>query len=217
MPVSPKISDRTTSALRAQILGGLRKPGALLAEASVARELGVSRVPVREALFSLERDGLVVFGKTGRATVQKLSPKDFEELYALRLLLEPAGARLAAPSLRADMSALEANIQETAKAKDLPALTRLDLDFHELIFSAAGNSRLQRLWTSLRSELELWLGQLHRTMQNQTRATREETVASHGSLISAFRTESAAVCERKVREHIQGWREWLPMESTGSA
>ena len=97
-------SSRTDSAsemLRREILDGHAAAGELLAESAVARRLGVSRVPVREALFTLERDGLVEFSGTGRAYVKKLTPRDFEELLVLRLALEPLASRLAAPQLRA--------------------------------------------------------------------------------------------------------------------
>lgn len=185
-------------------------PGDLLAESAVGRRLGVSRVPVREALFTLEREGLVVFSATGRAYVKDLSASDFEELYVLRLALEPVAARLAAPVLRDDVSVLEENIAATRKASDLLEVTHLDLDFHELILDASGNARLLKLWRSLRGELELWLGRLHRAKQMQTRGTRAETVASHKELVETFRTKSPAECEGMSRQHILGWREWLP-------
>jgi DNA-binding GntR family transcriptional regulator len=206
-------SEYAIHLLRRRIIDGKSEPGSLLAEVAVARELGVSRVPVREALFALERDGLVEFSDTGRAYVKELSPHDLEELYVLRLALEPVAARLAAPVLREDTSALEKNIAATSKASSLMKVTQLDLDFHEIILEASGNARLIKLWRSLRGELELWLGRLHRSKQIQTRGTREETASSHRDLLECFRTQSAAVCERKMREHITGWREWLPMQA----
>lgn len=213
MNLSPSSATRSDSAalrLKQEILDGAIAPGQLLAESAVALRLGVSRVPVREALFSLEREGLVEFSPTGRAYVKELSPHDFEELYVLRLTLEPVAARLAAPALRQDASRLLANIKATSKASTLFRVTQLDLDFHEIILEASGNVRLLRLWHSLRSELELWLGRLHRSMQVQTRGTRAETVSSHQGLVVAFQTKPPAECERLLRQHILGWREWLP-------
>jgi DNA-binding GntR family transcriptional regulator len=209
-PPSKQRSDHASAILRSRIIDGVLEPGALLAESAAARELGVSRVPVREALFALERDGLVEFSESGRAYVKELSPHDFEELYALRLALEPMGAELAAPRLRADLSALERNIQATRKAKTLKEVTRLDLDFHELILEASDNSRLLKLWRSLRGELELWLGRLHLRHQGQRLDTRDETVGAHTKIVECFKTQSPAECERLMREHITGWREWLP-------
>lgn len=210
-PSSQQRSDHASEVLRSRIIDGVIEPGALLAESAAARELGVSRVPVREALFALEREGLVEFSATGRAYVKDLAPHDFEELYVLRLALEPVAARLAAPALRNDASRLEENIKATGKATTLLQVTHLDLDFHEIILEASGNARLLKLWHSMRSELELWLGRLHRSKQLQTRGTRAETVTSHEGLVETFKTKSPAECERLMRQHILSWREWLPV------
>lgn len=204
-------SDSTASLLRAEILNGTSAPGALLAESAVARRLGVSRVPVREALFALEREGLVEFSATGRAFVKALTPQDFEELYVLRLALEPLASRLAAPALKADLSQLEKNVAATRRARSVQEVTLLDLEFHQLILEASGNARLMKLWCSLRGELELWLGRLHRSHQLQTKETLQETVAAHQAILECFKTQTPAACERLMREHILGWREWLPL------
>ena len=209
-PSSQQRSDHASEVLRSRIIDGVLEPGALLAESAAARELGVSRVPVREALFALEREGLVEFSATGRAYVRDLAPRDFEELYVLRLALEPVAAQLAAPALRNDASRLEENIKATGKATTLLQVTHLDLDFHEIILEASGNARLLKLWHSMRSELELWLGRLHRSKQLQTHGTRAETVTSHEGLVETFKTKSPAECERLMRQHILSWREWLP-------
>lgn len=206
-------SDSAASLLRTEILNGTSAPGALLAESAVAKRLGVSRVPVREALFALEREGLVEFSATGRAFVKALTPQDFEELYVLRLTLEPLASRLAASTLKADITQLEKNVAATRRARSVQEVTRLDLEFHQLILAASGNVRLLKLWRSLRNELELWLGRLHRSHQLQTRETLQETVDAHQGIVESFQTQSPAACERLMREHILGWREWLPLSS----
>jgi DNA-binding GntR family transcriptional regulator len=205
-------ADSTSEKLRREILDGLAAPGDLLAESAVARRLGVSRVPVREALFTLERDGLVEFSGTGRAYVKELSPRDFEELYVLRLTLEPVAGGLAAPTIRSDASALLKNIAATRKARTLGEVTRLDLEFHELILEMSGHARLLKLWRSIRSELEMWLGRLQRQHRGQKLDTREQTASSHEKLIQAFRSQPPSACERLSRDHIINWREWLPMQ-----
>src|ERR1700750_1098906 len=115
-----KTANRTENAvqrLRNDITRGILTPGTLLAEAAVARQLGVSRVPVREALFTLEREGLVEFSPTGRAYVKALVPHDFEEFFLLRLSPDPPAARLAASILRANPHQLAMNIDATGRAK----------------------------------------------------------------------------------------------------
>jgi DNA-binding GntR family transcriptional regulator len=206
-------SDSAATLLRAEILNGTTAPGALLAESAVAKRLGVSRVPVREALFALEREGLVDFSATGRAFVKALTPQDFEELFVLRLALEPLASRLAAPTLKADITQLEKNVAATRRARSVQEVTRLDLEFHQLILAASGNARLLKLWCSLRGELELWLGRLHRSHQLQTRETLQETVDAHQGIVESFKSQTPAACERLMREHILGWREWLPLSS----
>ncbi len=203
-------TDEAAQRMRQDIIQGVTPPGTLLAEASVARQLGVSRVPVREALFTLEREGLVQFSATGRAYVKDLAPPDFEELFLLRLALEPLSARLASARIKGDARLMEGNIAATARAKSLSDVTRLDLDFHELILEMSGQSRLHRLWRSLRPELELWLSRLHRSHHMQTHATRQMTVEAHEGMLKCFREESAAAAEKATRLHIVGWREWLP-------
>ncbi len=208
---TPSRTDSTASLLRAEILNGSSAPGALLAESAVARRLGVSRVPVREALFALEREGLVEFSPTGRAFVKDLMPQDFEELFVLRLALEPLASRLAVQSLKAEISLLEKNLAATRKARSVQDVTLLDLDFHQIILEASGNARLLKLWSSLRGELELWLGRLHRSHQLHTRETLQQTVDAHQFIVESFKTQTPSGCERLMREHILGWREWLPL------
>ena len=205
-------SEVTAARLRADIIDEVLSPGDQLAEASVAKRLGVSRVPVREALFTLEREGLVDFTATGRAFVKELTAHDVHELYAMRLTLEPIAARLAAPELRRDASPLAANVAATARATTLREVTHLDLDFHELILMAAGNARLLRAWRALRGELGLWLGQFHRLRESRTRDVREETVRAHTALITLFRTRPPAACEDEIRRHVVSWKDWLPAD-----
>ena len=192
-------------------MDGVLLPGTQLAEAAVAGRLGVSRVPVREALFALEREGLVEFSATGRAYVKDLAPHDFEELFLLRLAMEPLAARLSAPHLREEVRAMEKNIEATARARSLQEVTLLDLDFHEIILEASGHTRLAKLWKSLRAELELWLSRLHCSHQIQTKATRQTTVEAHREIVACFQEQPPAASERFMRQHILGWREWLPV------
>jgi DNA-binding GntR family transcriptional regulator len=203
-------ADHTVRKLRKDITHGTLGPGTLLAEAAVARQLGVSRVPVREALFTLEREGLVEFSTTGRAYVKELVPHDFEELFLLRLSLEPPAARMAAPALRANPRVLAENIEATARAKTLLDVTHLDLNFHQIIMEASGHTRMIRIWRSLRSEMELWLARMHSAHETQTRSTRQSTVTAHAKTLDCIKNETPAAVERVCRQHIQGWREWLP-------
>lgn len=210
-PVARNLTDATAERLRGEIQRGELLPGTRLAEGAEAKRLGVSRVPVREAFASLEREGLLAFTPTGRTVVRQLSARDFEELFAMRLLLEPPALRAALPLPPGLLEELQEIIDATRKAKSLPEVTRLDLEFHEALVAASGNSRLLKIWRSLRGELELWLGDLHRRHRGQKLNTRDQTADSHNEILSAIHDQSASACERLMRKHILGWREWLPI------
>src|SRR5687768_6198131 len=100
--------------LRRAILSGELPAGAPLPEASTASKLGVSRVPVREALVQLERQGLVVFDVTGRGAVRRFTLEDVQELLSLRAALQGLAARRAAE---------KATPQDVARLKRLVAKT----------------------------------------------------------------------------------------------
>lgn len=209
---STTLAASTADRLRREIHRGELAPGTRLAEAAEAKRLGVSRVPVREAFAALEREGLLKFTPTGRTVVRELTVRDFEELYAMRLILEPAAARAAYPLSQRRRDELRKIVDATRKADSLADVTRLDLDFHETLVAASGNSRLLKAWRSLRAELELWLGDLHRRHRAQDLNTLEDTADSHDQILDVFRNQSGVACERILRKHIQGWREWLPID-----
>ncbi|TVS19799.1 MAG: GntR family transcriptional regulator, partial [Planctomycetaceae bacterium] len=137
------VTAAATEHLREQIVCGSVPPGETLPETRVGEMLGVSRAPIREALTLLEREGLVEFDRRGTARVCEFELEDVRELGLMRMVLEPAGTRLAAER-RAEtgLDAIEKNLHALKKVSRLEDVTRLDLDFHRLIFAAAGNKRL---------------------------------------------------------------------------
>src|SRR5262245_45479458 len=90
------LTREVTERLRHAILAGELAAGQPLAEATMAGRLNVSRVPVREALVALEREGLVVFNEHGRASVREFTDDDFAEIVSLRTMLQVMSAKLAA-------------------------------------------------------------------------------------------------------------------------
>src|SRR5260370_15727041 len=128
------LADSITQSLRDAIFDGLFKPGQRLAEAQLASSLKVSRAPVREALASLEQEGLVNRTAGGATTVSHLSREDVEEICSLRLALEALAVRLAiAEGSEANWAELEANLRATEKINDPQQLAQRDLEFHETI------------------------------------------------------------------------------------
>ena len=207
----PTLAQNVVDQLRREIAHGIHAPGKMLAEPALAAAMGVSRAPIREALLELERDGLVAFDERGRTRVCEMTAEDFEDLFLLRLALEPAAMAQAASCFTDEQAAvLEANIRATAGAKSLAELSRLDIEFHALVMDASGRPRLCSVWRSLRPQLELWLASLHRKHQRLTGKVREITVASHTELLMALRAGKSEPARRLMHRHVQGWYEWLP-------
>lgn len=196
--------------LRRAILSGELPEGTVLPEAATAAKLGVSRVPVREALVELERQGLVEFGPTGRASVRRLDPRDLEEIMSLRATLQGMAARLAAERMTpAALRRLDAVLARTEKARDLTELSMHDMAFHDEIVAIAGHGRLARAWSDLRPQIELWLTRLHRKRERRSHDVREATLRAHRELVRVLRGNPERA-GRTMERHCNSWGRALP-------
>jgi len=210
------LSRQVTLELRRAIVSGDMPQGNSLREVALAEQLGVSRVPVREALIELERHGLVEFDDRGRTRVPVLTNKDLEEIYQLRLALEPLAARLAAAGgEQAMFDALEQNIASTRRTKSVSELSLLDAEFHDIIVQGSGNRRLQQSWEAIRYQVELWLTHMHLQKQQlvMTRRTHDETVESHNGLLKTLQSGDADAVSEEMHRHIVSWRQMLSTNS----
>ncbi len=135
--------------LRKMILDGVFPPGAMLSQVKLARSLGVSRIPLREALRMLQKEGLVEAEHNQRARVPTFEPAIVDSLYASRILLEALGIRLTVPHIeQADVQALQqtlAELDEAAAREDLDAWEEPHRRFHRLLVIHAGDSLRQRI------------------------------------------------------------------------
>ena len=202
------VTAAATEYLREQIVGGSFFPGETLPESRVGEMLGVSRAPIREALTLLEREGLVEFDRRGTARVCEFDPEDVRELGLMRMVLEPAATRLAAQRRpKADLDAIKENIDALKAVSRLEDVTRLDLDFHRLVFAAAGNKRLARAWENLLSQISLVMRRFHESMEQrvQTSTVRDLTIGAHTELFQAIRAGLPEEAETLARQHTTYW------------
>ncbi|ACB36596.1 transcriptional regulator, GntR family [Leptothrix cholodnii SP-6] len=164
--LSPTLGDRHASLvsvivhnLRQQILDGTRHQGDRLVEGKLSAELGVSRVPVREALRQLASEGLVDIEPRRGASVTRISDDIAVELIEVRATLEGLNAKLAAqrrdPDKLPQLYALIATGDRAAQAEDVDALAAINARAHELIATVAENRVLQDLMRSLRDRTAL--------------------------------------------------------------
>ncbi|MGC5342056.1 GntR family transcriptional regulator [Streptomyces sp. DT24] len=201
------LADEVADRIREAVFDGTFAPGAALREVELAGMLQVSRGPVREALIRLEREGLVVSGWHRGTVVRTLSTEDIREIYSLRAALDRLAVATAVEHAgEADLAALDAVVDRMADAvRDgaTETVLALDMEFHDLVYRAAGHGRLEEAWRAIRSQVHLFL---------LTRAAgsddyRPVVVAEHRAIVEAVRsgdTERAvALCEEHLREAYQ--------------
>lgn len=140
------LRDQVRQVLRSWIVSGRFAPGDRVRERDIAQELGISRMPVREAVALLEGEGLVTSLPRGGVVVKKLTAKDAADLFHIREVLEGLAARLAAQNAAsADASVLHHNLSQAKKAAeggDSAEQSRLNLEFHETVIALADNPAL---------------------------------------------------------------------------
>jgi DNA-binding GntR family transcriptional regulator len=149
--------DSVVGDLRQAILTGAIAPGERLLQVELAERLGVSRIPLREALRTLHGEGLVVIEPNRGAVCRPLEPKDISDLYAVRLALEQLAARTAAERFADLRDATEAKRKLALAAverADVAGLIRLDFEFHSGLARASGNPHLSHSLDGCWSQIE---------------------------------------------------------------
>lgn len=189
-----------TVRLRDAILSGRFAPGQRLPQDDLARELGVSRMPIREALRILHVEGLVDFHPHRGATVIDLHPDQIEELFEVRAMLEARAAERAAPRL-----AQETLVQLRHVCGALDDLTldhgawlALNRQFHTLIYPASGWPRLCALIVTQRNVMQPYLRAV--TVLTGRRATAQE---EHRQLLAAAERRDGAALASLTVEHLR--------------
>lgn len=147
------LSERVKEYIVEAVLSGELKPGERIVESSMARELGVSQAPVREAIRDLVLLGFLESRPYKGTSVRSFTPEELWETYTVRAALESLAARLAATHLTEDdVRALQGildEMMEAAHRKDLDKLAQLDNHFHETILQISRNKTLYQLWKTL--------------------------------------------------------------------
>ncbi|MFJ4713819.1 GntR family transcriptional regulator [Streptomyces sp. NPDC088785] len=190
-------SERVMRTLRDQIIEGTRAPGSKLVEREIAQELGVSRLPVRDALRDLAGEGLVTPRPRTWAVVREFTPADIADLGEVRSALEVLGFRLAAQRrTRAGLARLRADLDaelDAAAEDDGTRARNAAADFHETVTDLADNALLSELSGTLRSRMRWLLGQ-----HDDFGAVADE----HEELYRAIEARDVRRVEELTRRHL---------------
>jgi len=192
--------DFVYESLRDAIWDGRIAIGERVREEEIARNLGVSRTPVREALQRLQQRGLLVFGAGRGLTVASLSQHQVLQLYAMREILEGSAARFAAEHATAPEIALLWRLQkELCKPDhDTMALVTLNRRLHQAIYEAAHNQYLLQTLGVLHDSLAL----LHSTTF-RVPSRRQESDEEHRQIVEAIEQHNPDRAEEAARQHIR--------------
>jgi DNA-binding GntR family transcriptional regulator len=189
------------------VVQGRLPPGSKVVEAGLARELGVSRAPVREAARLLERQGLLVASPRRGFFVRQFAIDDINEIYDLRLCVERHAGVLAARNLTPetrDMLRRQIDVlHQTADVDDPARQVEEDYRFHRLICEIAANGRLLRLFDDLASELRMVIGLIGRLYDDP-----HEIARTHEPILAAIEQGHPERIVAHIDYHIgHAWRE----------
>jgi DNA-binding GntR family transcriptional regulator len=194
------LADQVKDRLLQDILSGRFAPHSRIVETRVARELGTSQAPVREALRGLEALGVVEILPFRGARVRQPSVGELLEAYAVRAELESLGARLGVPLMTdADLAELEVlydGMQSAARAGDGHEVAVLDASFHARMLRLAANATLERVWRSLEPYSRTYITLVGPGSDPQW------TANLHRSIIDGLRTREASAVEAALRRHF---------------
>lgn len=174
-------------------------PGERLNEAILAKELGVSRTPLREALNRLATEGFLTFSANHGFFRKPLDVKEVFDLYEFRMQLEMSAVKLAVDRATEEQLA-DLEKFATESAREVPSrttddLVTLDEQFHEMLMSLTGNAEMLNSLRNVNARIQFvrWLDMTGR---------RSETQSQHKEIVSALRKRDRADCERLITDHI---------------
>lgn len=205
-PVAAERLERTTTAndvtdvLRRRILEGRYRDDQFIRQDIVATELGVSRIPVREALAKLEAEGLVIRVKYRGAVVSSLSFREIEEIYELRAMLEPHLLRRAVERIsKEQIKQLRKIVDKARKTASTAEWAGMNVDFHRTLFEAAESPIALQVLENLLVRADRYL-----KLQNLNSATtKAESDAQHLAILEFVEARDVDGAVEALRQHIR--------------
>jgi DNA-binding GntR family transcriptional regulator len=201
------VREKAYEYLKSSILSGCFNPGKRLTEEDLAKRLGVSRTPVREALHKLESEGLIKL-RMRRGFVASADSKDeIAELFDIRASLEGYALRLASEIISEEtlkgLDGFIENAEDALRRKKINEIFKWNTRFHDALHDlVAHKPRFHRLIANMRKYV---LRYRKDTLHYLDGAKR--TIDGHRKIMMALRLKDADLCERIMREHIQEAKE----------
>jgi len=209
---SSLLSQEIYECLLREIIAGVMAPGQYLSEVNLSQRFQASRTPVREALIHLHKEALLEKGPFNSKdfkgyVVAEMSLESIRELFQLRLLLEPAAAKLAARNSRAEevlkkIQALQEEMQEAVESSNgyqqFLQISELDCDFHKAIGEACGNRRLAKLIAEIMNHFRRFQCGCFKN-----RPWLSDTFEEHATILEAIKLRDPPEAEHFMLQHIR--------------
>jgi DNA-binding GntR family transcriptional regulator len=207
---------RTTHAIvveeiRRQILDGVLEPGDRLLLDELARDLGVSATPVREALYQLAVEGTVTVDPYRGFSVSELTVAEAQDLFETRAVLASEAARLATLALTDEVLARLRQVVErmafAQQANEPRAYLEADRVFHAVLYSECGRAVLLRHLTALSNSSVRY--QRYQQARLAFAGVMETSLAEHGQMVQALERRDSRGMKRLVRQHVMSSARWV--------
>jgi DNA-binding GntR family transcriptional regulator len=194
------LRERIVARLRQAIITGDLSPTSRLTEPELARQLNVSRTPLREAIRQLEAEGFVTTVPRVGCFVSEITPQDAADVYAIRTVIEGLAARQAAenpdPAKRTTLEAILAELE--GRTTDYRQYHEISGKFHDIIVGLSGNRRLQGIYHSLAQHVSRM-----RSLSLAVRGRPTISLQGHRRIAAAILRGQGAEAERAMRAHIE--------------
>jgi DNA-binding GntR family transcriptional regulator len=194
--------DQIEKAILQALSSGDLHPGDQVNEAEIARQAGISRGPVREAIQHLVGEDLLVSYPHRGTFVAEWTDKDILEIYSMRALLEGYAARLAVRTMTAEqfdeLSNIIDKMVQKAREGDHASVFEFDLLFHQCMSGYSNHSLLIKLLTNLRRRINFYI-----KLDEDTTPSLEQYAENHYVLLDCIKSKDPEMAETVFREHLE--------------
>ena len=196
------LSQKVYRALKTEIIKGSLKPGTKLSEGKIAKQMEVSRTPIREALRELAAEGFVKISPNQGVVVSNASVEDVQEVLRIRGVLEGLAARLATKMISEEeikeLEKYQKQMEYYTKKDDVLAFSEMDAEFHELILNICGNNKLIQIRKNISDQAHRY-----RIRSLSIPGRLKYSLKEHQEIVEALKRKDAEQADRLSQKHIE--------------
>jgi len=196
------LNQKVYRILKAEIIEGSLKPGTKLLENNIAKQLGISRTPIREALRELAAEGFVKMNPNQGVVVSNASVEDVQEVLQIRGVLEGLAARLATKMINEEeikeLEKYQKRMEYYTNKDDVLAFSEMDTEFHELILNICGNNRLIQIRKNLSDQAHRY-----QIRSLSVPGRLKYSLKEHQEIVEALKRKNPEQADRLSQKHIE--------------